>query len=358
MLQGGRVLEAPRDETPLKRARVETTVIQGGPSSSSATKPKIVITTETQSSSSSSTSSSVSVNALSEARLQQRANIVAMRFRKAIRRNDSTVMKVCLESGYQPTVQEWLQIIGKMHVSTALNCVSLARTLQSPCISAAIRRQHKRLFKEVIDRVESVPITQMENLMSVPAYYLEVCLNRGLDPNVKLKNKRLPLEHACAHSRIGHIEILLKDSRTSVSQNVCRFMIRQTKQQKFADKAIELCDDIVPSMILEAIVANVTTALCSIMTKLEDQYEDNPKWEEVTHMLRCPISQDYSADLVKTPLNDHYYDRVQLLTWVRAKGTDPQTREPLQESDLLLRSEFLKEYALVLQQKIKDLDKT
>jgi len=143
-----------------------------------------------------------------------------------------------------------------------------------------------------------------------------------------------------------------------VSSNVCRFMIRQTKQQKFADKAIELCDEVVPSMILEAIVANVTTALCSIMTKLEDRFDNNPQWEEVTHMLRCPISQDYSTDLVKTPLNDHYYDRVQLLTWVRAKGTDPQTREPLQETDLLLRSEFLKEYALVLQQKIKELDKT
>jgi len=348
MLQRGRVLAEPRDETPLKRARVETTIINTGTSTDGATKPKIVITT----------TAPAPTNPLSEARIKQKANIIAMRFRKAIRRNDSTVMKVCLESGYQPTVQEWLQIIGKMHVATALNCVSLARTLQSPCISAAIRRQHKLLFKEVVSRVDSVPVTQMESLMSVPAYYLEVCLNRGLDPNVKLKNKRLPLEHACANSRIGHIEILLKDSRTAVSSNVCRFMIRQTKQQKFADKAIELCDEIVPSMILEAIVANVTTALSSIMTKLEDKFENNPQWEEVTHMLRCPISQDYSTDLVKTPLNDHYYDRVQLLTWVKAKGTDPQTREPLQETDLLLRSEFLKDYAVVLQQKIKELDKT
>lgn len=356
MLQRGRTLDDSTsiDPTPMKRPRQDTVIIQGNNSSSGAAKPNIIITTEPASSSSSSSA----VVPLSDARIKQKANLIAMRFKKAMRRNDSTTMRVCLESGYQPTVQEWLQIIGKMHVSTALNCVGLARTLQTPCISAAVRRQHKKLFKEVIDRVESVPITQMETLMSVPAYYLEICLNRGLDPNVKLKNKRLPLEHACANSRIGHIEILLKDSRTSVSQNVCRFMIRQTKQQKFADKAIELCDDVVPNMILEAIVANVTTALCSIMEKLESKYESNPKWDEVTHMLRCPISQDYSADLVKTPINEHYYDRVQLLTWVRSKGTDPQTREPLQESDLLLRSEFLKEYALVLQKKIKELDKT
>ena len=44
-------------------------------------------------------------------------------------------------------------------------------------------------------------------------------------------------------------------------------------------------------------------------------------------------------------MNDHYYDRQSILKWVRSKGTDPLTREPLQESDLLLRSEFLKDYA-------------
>ena len=353
MLPQGRTHDPIMDETPLKRARTDQPTIIGNDPVSSSSKSKIRINTV---SAPSSSSVRPSVAPLSEARRIQKEQLVALRFRKAIRRNDSTVMKLCLESGYQPTVAEWLQIIGKMHVSTALNCVTLTRTLQTQCVSAAIRRQHKTLFKEVLERVESVPPSQMEHLMSVPAYYLEVCLNRGLDPNVKLKNKRLPLEHACAHSRIGHIEILLKDTRTSVSQNVCRFMIRQTKQQTFADKAIELCDEIVPNMILEAIVANVTTALCSIMDKLESKYEEDPKWEEVTHMLRCPISQDYSTDLVKTPLNDHYYDRVQLLTWVRAKGTDPQTREPLQERDLLLRSEFLKEYALVLQSKIKVLD--
>jgi len=292
----------------------------------------------------------------SQSTVDQINKMVEIRFKKALRRNDSTMLQRCLESGYKPSTEQWLNIIGKMHVATALKCVALARTLKCQCISAAIRRQHKKLFKEVITRVDEVPRAHMQNLMVAPAYYLEVCLNKGLDPNIPLKNKRLPLEHACAHSRIAHIEILLKDTRTRVSQNVCRFMIRQVKQQKFAERAIELCNDVVPNMILEAIVANVTTALTSIMAKLEPKYEDNNQWGEIEHMLRCPISQDYTADLVKTPVNDHYYDRAQLLKWVRAKGTDPLTREPLIESDLLLRSEFLKEYAGILQAKIKKLD--
>ena len=189
------------------------------------------------------------------------ANIIQIRFKKAIRINDSTMLIRCLESGYKPTTIQWLQIIGKMHVATALNCVRLARTLEAPCISSAIRRQHRALFKEVLNRVDTVPTAQMESLMAVPAYYLGICLDKGLDPNIRLKNKRLPLEHACSHSRIAHIEILLKDERTTVSQNVCRFMMRQPKQQRFAVRAIELCRDIVPNMILEAVVANVTKVL-------------------------------------------------------------------------------------------------
>jgi len=132
-------------------------------------------------------------------------------------------------------------------------------------------------------------------------------------------------------------------------------MIRQPKQQRFADRAIELCADIVPSMILEAVVANVTTALSSMMKKLEPKYEDNPLWDDITHMMLCPILNDYTTDIVKTPINNHYYDRQSLLKWVRDKKTDPMTREPLQESDLLLRSEFLKDYAKILQAKILQL---
>lgn len=290
------------------------------------------------------------------AREKSRANIIEIRFKKAMRINDSTTLIKCLESAFKPTTLQWLQIIGKMHVATALNCVRLARTLEAPCISSAIRRQHRALFKEVLNRVNEVPRTQMESLMSVPAYYLGVCLDKGLDPNIRLKNKRLPLEHACSHSRIAHIEILLKDERTTVSQNVCRFMIRQAKQQKFADRAIELCEDIVPNMILEAVVANVTTALCSMMKKLEPKYESKSEWDDITHMMLCPILNDYTTDIVKPPLNNHYYDRQSLLKWVREKGTDPMTREPLQESDLLLRSEFLKEYATTLQAKIRKLE--
>jgi len=340
------IRDAPIDPTMVKRQRTDdtpTVINMGGMVGS---KPSIKINVVT--SSNEPTKQQI-------ARQKSRANIVEIRFRRSMKTNDSNMLLRCLEAGYKPSTVQWLQIIGKMHVATALNCVRNARNLDPPCVASAIRRQHRALFKEVLSRVDKVPRNQIESLMAVPAYYLDVCLKKGLDPNIPLKNKRLPLEHACSHSRIAHIEILLQDERTVVSQNVCRFMIRQPKQQKYAERAIELCKDIVPSMILEAVVANVTTALCSIMKKLESKYGTNEHWDEIIHMMMCPILSDFTTDIVKTPLNDHYYDRQSLLQWVRTKGNDPLTREELRESDLLIRSEFLKEYATSLQSKIKKL---
>lgn len=291
-----------------------------------------------------------------KARQRSLEQLMTMRFRKALRSNDARQMITCVESGYKVTLIQWVNIIGKIHVATALKLVDVVRTLEPPCCATAIRRQHKKLFKAVMSKIDQVPESQIETLMSVPAYYLGVCLDKGLNPNTRLKNKRLPLEHACAHSRVAHIEILLQDARTTVSQNVCRFMIRQTKQQRFAKRAIELCNDIVPNMILEAVVANVTPALVAIMEIIEPKYEDHATWSDLTHMMMCPILNDYTTDIVKTPVNNHYYDRSCILKWVREKGTDPLTRETLRENDLLLRSEFLKEYATELQTHVKKLN--
>ena len=289
------------------------------------------------------------------ARQQSIDHIMQMRFRRALKRNDARQLITCVDSGYTPTLMQWMHIIGKIHVSTAIQLVDVIRHLEPQCCAIAIRRQHKKLFKAVMQRIDQVPESQMENLMAVPAYYLGVCLDKGLNPNIRLKNKRLPLEHACAHSRIAHIEMLLKDTRTIVSQNVCRFLIRQSKQQRFAKRAIELCKDIGPDMVLEAVVANVTPALLAIMQIIEPKYEDHEAWSDFTHMMMCPILNDYTTDIVKTPINNHYYDRTSILTWVREKGTDPLTREDLRETDLLLRSEFLKDYARELQSHIKKL---
>jgi len=333
----------PPDPTPVKRARLE--VIGPVKTGGTGAKPAIVVQPMAP---------ATQVVAPTPEKVQKIQEIIRQRFRRALRLNDGTKMCRCIESGYRPTTSEWFHIIGKMHVATASKCVKQMSHLDNGCLNAAIKRQHRMLFKDVLQRVDSVKGVRMDELMVVSAIYLEGCLKKGLDPNTPLKNKRLPLEYACAHSRIAHLEMLLKDERISVSQTVCRFVIRQPMQQRFAKRAIELCKDIVPTMILEAIVANSTSALVAIMNKLEDAYQSSESWEELTHMLMCPILNDYSTDIVKTT-NNHYFDRTSLLTWVHSKHTDPLTREPLEERDLQTRTEFIKEYALAVQAIIKKL---
>jgi hypothetical protein len=290
----------------------------------------------------------------SKERVEKLQAITQARFGRALRTNNGIMLARCIESGYSPSLSEWLHIIGKLHVTTSLKCVQLVPSLGNSCLGVAIKRQHRQLFQRVIDRVERVSSVNMEYLLTVPAVYLDGCLKKGMDPNLPLKNRRLPLEYACAHSRLSHIEMLLNDPRIQVSQTVCRFLIRQPKQQRFSQRAIELCDDIVATMILEAVVANVNPALIAIMTKLEPTYQTSATWDELTHLLMCPILNDYSTDMVKT-INNHYFDRDSLLTWVHSKHTDPLTREPLEEADLQVRAEFLQFYATALQLLIQKL---
>ena len=283
------------------------------------------------------------------------AGITKKRWIRAMRSGDCVMLTRCIENGHIPTLHDWVNIISKMHVQTALKCVSLVRSLECICLQVAIRRQHKMLFKEVLERVPSVPPKMIDALMLVPAYYLDVCLDKGLDPNTPLKSKRLPLEESCGRSRIQHITTLLNDERVKVSTNVCRYVIRKPKQQKFAVRCIELCENIPPDMILEAVVANLTPALQSIVQALETRYPDSKTWDTIYNMMLCPILNDVTADLVKIPAVDHYYDRASLMTWVNQKHTNPLTREPLEEHQILQRSEFLKDYALIMQKLIKTL---
>ena len=182
----------PPDHGPVKRARLEVL----GPAKSAGTgaKPAIVVL---------SPAMPAPVTAPTAEKVQKVQEIIRQRFRRALRLNDGTKLCRCMESGYTPSASEWFHIIGKMHVTTASKCVKQVSQLEDGCLNAAIKRQHCALFKDVLQRVESVKGVRMDDLMVVSAVYLEGCLKKGLDPNTPLKTRRLPLEYACAHSRIG-----------------------------------------------------------------------------------------------------------------------------------------------------------
>jgi hypothetical protein len=56
--------------------------------------------------------------------------------------------------------------------------------------------------------------------------------------------------------------------------------------------------------------------------------------DEEAEVFLCPITQELMEDPVVTPCG-HCFERVAIVTWIKQHGTDPMTRAPLQESQLV-----------------------
>jgi len=276
-----------------------------------------------------------------------------IRFRQTMTKTEAEKLIKCISAGFVPTQKQWVTILTTLHVRIALQCVEIVQELDPICLLGVIRRQHRQLFHEVIQKIPEIPPDTINILMTKNPFYLNVCLNNGLNPNGQMKNNQTPLNYACRNFRMQHMQVLLRHPGTVVTENMCRFMLRQIRLRRFAGMAVKMCnEDVTPNMIVEILAANVSAALICVMGNLEEKYKGNSIWSDICFMLRCPISLEYSTDLVKTP-SGHFFDRECLLIWVRAHSNNPLTREKLYESDLIDRNHFLPQFVSELQQKIQ-----
>jgi ankyrin repeat protein len=277
------------------------------------------------------------------------------RLKQTMTETETETLLNYIQKGSLPTQQEWGIILSTLHVQIALKCVRYAHHIESRCLRAVIKRQHQRLFQEVVRKITAIPPNIINVVMSVNSFYLYTCLNRGLDPNQVMANNQTPLEYACRNYCLQHIQVLLSSNKIIVHKNIFSFMLRKIRLRRFAGMAFKRCnDDVTPNMIVEILAANVSEALICVMEKLEEKYKGKQIWTEICFMLRCPISLEYSTDLVKTPSN-HYFDKECLLVWVRNHQNNPLTREQLYESDLIDRNTFLPQLVNEINQKIKRL---
>jgi hypothetical protein len=276
-----------------------------------------------------------------------------IRFRQPMTKTETEKLIRCISAGFVPTQKQWITILTTLHVRIALQCVEIVQELDPICLLGVIRRQHRQLFQEVVQKIPEIPPNTINVLMTIHPFYLFTCLNNGLDPNQLMSNNQTPLIFACRNFRLQHIQVLLCRSGTLVSENMCLFILRQKRLRRFARQAVKLCnDDVTPNMIVEILQANVSAALICVMGKLEKKYKGLAVWTDICFMLRCPISLEYSTDLVLTP-SSHYFDRECLLIWVRAHTNNPLTREKLYEADLIKRNQFLPRFVEEITQKIQ-----
>ena len=279
----------------------------------------------------------------------QNTNIVIY---NSMSKKQSDKLIKCISAGFVPTQKQWKIILSTLHVRIALQCVEIVQELDPSCLLGVIRRQHRQLFQEVVQKIPEIPPNIINVLMTINPFYLFTCLNNGLNPNQLMTNNQTPLNYACRNFRLQHIQVLLCHSGTLVSENMCRFLLRQKRLQRFARQALKLCnDDFTPNIIIDILAANVSAALICVMANFEKKYKGSI-WTDICFMLRCPISLEYSTDLVLTPSN-HYFDRECLLIWVRAHANNPLTREKLFEADLRSRNQFLPRFVEEITQKIQ-----
>lgn len=264
--------------------------------------------------------------------------------------NDSQILIELMQAGISPSISQWINILKSLHVKTVFQCLSTIDQLDPVCLFVVIKRQHPGLFLEVLKKIESIPPKAINLLMSTNAFYLNHCLLSHLNPNTPLSNKQTPLAHAVTNSKFSHIGVILANPKTIVSGHVCCLMFRHPRQLQFTSRACQICNQITLEFITEALVANTSTALTVIMQRLEEKHKGNRTWTEICYMLRCPITLEYSTDLVQTP-SQHLFDRESLLTWVRRHSTNPMTREHLTEPDFIERPYFLSEFLKDLHQK-------
>lgn len=189
-----------------------------------------------------------------------------IRFRQHMTKTETEKLIRCISAGFLPTRKQWVTILTTLHVRIALQCVEIVQKLDPICLLVVIRRQHRQLFQEVVQKIPEIPPNTIDALMSIDSFYLSACLNYGLNPNHFMTNNQTPLNYACRNYRLQHIQLLLSHSSTLVSSNMCRFMLRQIRLRRFAGMAVKKCnDDVTPNMIVEILAANVSVALICVM---------------------------------------------------------------------------------------------
>ena len=87
------------------------------------------------------------------------------------------------------------------------------------------------------------------------------------------------------------------NSGTLVSENMCRFLLRQKRLQRFARQALKLCnDDFTPNIIIDILAANVSAALICVMANFEKKYKGSI-WTDICTLSKIRIPQIYIPSL-------------------------------------------------------------
>ena len=80
-----------------------------------------------------------------------------IRFRQHMTKTETEKLIKCISAGFVPTQKQWVTILTTLHVRIALQCVEIVQELDPSCLLGVIRRQHRQLFQEVVQKIPEIP---------------------------------------------------------------------------------------------------------------------------------------------------------------------------------------------------------
>ena len=254
------------------------------------------------------------------------------KFKRLIKSNNTDGILIALRSGIIPDLHDVVHVISKGHSRAAMACVEKLEDKHKKVLFAASRKRYDPLFHAVVDRFDMHIKGAMEMLLHAPAMYLKTALEKNItEPNEIVQSGRTPLEEVCVRKKIAHIDVLMRDPRTKGTTRAFRLMLRDPRQYPYMAACLKAGAPVTVDLIPVCLHLQQTICLQYVMQNIEEKEPDvfeHAVFVEIRDKLHCPILNDYTTSIAKTP-QGHTYDKDAIFTWASKNKNDPLTREVL-----------------------------
>ena len=273
------------------------------------------------------------------------------RFEKAVKRNDIKYIEYTLQAGMRPTTNMMCLITQTCHTRIVEMCIDVMEHIDVKVLKLAMKRRYEPLFCNIVPKVKHIHGSIIDMFVEYKPIFLFHALQHALDPNTTLKNGDTLIERCYKKQKYQSVYVLLHCKQLKIPAYLMKQLMRHPEY-------IPLCiqHGATPSLhiLLIALRENNTSLLTQIIQGMDKHYQHREAWETIKDLLTCPITQELTTNVNRTP-DGHYYDRDAIRKWVEQKQNDPMTRNTLQPYQLEERVKCLATLTQTLQQLIQQL---
>lgn len=270
---------------------------------------------------------------------------------KYVRRRDHKNILYAVESGLKPSTDILCLMVQMCHASVVEASIEALEEIDVRVLKNAMKRQYEPLFCKIVPKVKRIHGSILEMFVEYKAQFLFHALQHNLDPNTPLKNGERLIEKCYRKRKYQSVYVLLHTKCIEIPDTLMNKLLRHVE---YIPLCLQHGAKASPQFIITALELNNKGMLLEVASHLENQYASQKAWDTIKDTLTCPITAEWTTNLVRTPAG-HYYDRDAIRRWVMEHNNDPMTRQEIQTHDLQERVRCLPELKSSLQTLIQQL---